>query len=389
MAAVDYEDSSDHPSIVIDLQDGSGRSYKQPVHWILPKPQDILSAKQPTPMEVIKAIRRHARAVKHMDMIGMHHESDEYPDTDSWHEGHLGKIDRVHLIEPKPSHVFLGTFLFTTSDFLNNDWYVCDPFGGGISPFLKKLVEKRMEQDKKLKYYVTSVLFEDANKTLREEFRKQRQHIESRARSAIFAELKAIHDGHPLFGSVLEMEMVHQNVQLLTTDEMGEMKNIPIKAQQVIERLFRLLWEEFSSDSREAWRRLPNPDDARAEYLNAISDRCGVSGELPTGLARVKFGKIRYSCEKGGETLRARILASLLVAHVKPDHFLRNMIGQDNLLLHKINDLAEIRDKKCAHDSQQILTNKDVEYVRQTVYHTVRLYLNSYKLGMEAQNAKP
>jgi len=94
----------------------------------------------------------------------------------------------------------------------------------------------------------------------------------------------------------------------------------------------------------------------------------------------VKMGKIRYACEEGSNTLRARMLAALLVAKDINHHPLKKMLAEYPDLFHKLNYVADIRDTKAAHDSTgEALTKEDNEKVRNIVFETIKLYLDVHR----------
>lgn len=116
---------------------------------------------RPAPEHILRASRQHRAGRSHAaersvapELVadGEDEELGETPEA----------VPRISYVDEYPKPVFLTTYLYlpdgSKDDLLGASWYVCDPFGLGASPLLRRWVEDAMEQSDKLREEVECMI---------------------------------------------------------------------------------------------------------------------------------------------------------------------------------------------------------------------------------------
>ena len=110
------------------------------------RPPDDFRAEPPDAREILRAAARHKRLGRRGQSVGVHFDED----VEAVNPMGLD-LNRISVIEPEPEPVFLVSFLYVPRDGDDGDadWYVCDFFGRGSDPALRRLVIQAAEEDGK------------------------------------------------------------------------------------------------------------------------------------------------------------------------------------------------------------------------------------------------
>ena len=212
-----------------------GKPWKIPAFTVLPKECRKIT---PMPTDIIRAARRHKFTHRHLGSIEWDEEEFDAETPDPIY------IDRVSFLEEEPDPVFLATFLYLGED-AGSSYHVCDPFGMGASPYLRRRVDQETKVNKGLYSVIGRMLdrFLDGNSD-----NDQRQFAAFRTR----AESEIDH----LFGVNLRERDVYEyiiNVMVSWLDASQyenacpkvKMSNVLSAARKSLESLFVELTREY------------------------------------------------------------------------------------------------------------------------------------------------
>lgn len=351
----------------------------------IPRDQDAVFF-CPDPEDILGAVARHSRALKFREYYATNASHDEVQE-DINIDITPHKLKRVSLIDPTPLPVFLMTYLYVPENLRDGEgWFVCDPFGLGASPTLKKSIEKQFKEDPKLLHYVEKT------------FAKKQEYIASMIQNyetnRIQAELKIEEllgievRGTPLFEALVSMQCALQEIiELGQNCRSDKLKDVLIKTQSVLEGMFIHLRGKFPIDN--AWKLLysrnvndiwkPMDDrNYRKELLNRIADSMKYSVPLPESLISVKPEKVRSISLQSFGSLRPYLIANILAASTNPKHPLRFLAVQDPMLLTKMSLLANLRDVSGHYQTEKTDIRTDLDQVSSQVdfcFSAVKMFL--------------
>lgn len=338
----------------------------------MPLPIQGTTKVQPSPIEILNAVRQHRRTLKNARRI-----RDDSEET--WVFQQVRDLGRVSFIDEEPIDLWLTTCIYLPENVLSaNTWNVCDPFGLGDSPWLLRRLEKH-RKDKTiqgLEKFLLNMLGEQRS----EEFANLDDWLTLADREAgLQVEYKltpAIRKWEELFEDLVAIERSYIEAKELIDSRiiLDKLKDILLKSQIAAERLFKVLQSEHPTEG--CWKRLSERTGHNRETLNRFARSAGFKEPLPEGLLNVNRNAIRTAADRGNGSLRALMLTALLATPGNSAHPLRFTSQQYPDLLHSLDQLAEKRNSYAGHATNQHATAQplelaDVTQLIDTVYRLV------------------
>jgi hypothetical protein len=364
---IDIEESADtrlNPSGFPELNLGSvGQPNYQTL--VMPRVHD-LSPQTPNPKDILKAVRSYSKALasntSDLDV-------DDMPE-ESLHNSQILSLKRISFIEEEPTAIWLATFLYLPND--DPDWLVCDPFGLGDSPWLRKAIKKQFEKDnfrELQKRILGKSESRDDQGTLSKLMEMYRSDAEQRVEFKLTMAIRRYDD---IYASLVRMESDRAQIKALDAAKQQDplIESCLIQCQKVGEQIFKYISPKYSPNNE--WRQLSNNDkNGNRKFINDLAKQLGFTVPLPATLTDVKQGKVRNAAEYGSQSLRPHILAALLATRIFADHPLRNLAKKHPDILSKLDQLATLRDSS-SHASTRASPNlTEVDRCIETVYYLV------------------
>ena len=346
-------------------------------------PQNIRNTveRQPSPSEILSAVRQHSRTLKNTNRIK--------DDEEAWVFQQIPALDRIAFINDEPSELWLTTCIYIPANVESaNVWNICDPFGLGDSPWLLRKLEKH-RRDKTIQG-LEKFLLDMVGEQRREEFVNLDDWLTLADREAsLQVEYKltpAIKQWDELFEDLVAIERSYIEAKDLTEPKilLDKLKDILVKLQIAAERLFKVLQKEYPP--KNCWNRLSERTEHNRETLNRFAQSAGFTEPLPETLLSVDRNAIRKAANYGTGSLRALMLATLLATPDNSAHPLKCAAKECPDLLHLLDRLAQMRNSYAGHATNQYAIAQPLEIVdvRQqidTVYKLVAGTLHlSYQL---------
>jgi hypothetical protein len=369
-ADTEFRQGSRFPRLILGTK-GKPR-YRQP--WVKLTDQSARPT-TPTAADILHATRRHRRAIRGKrtwEGGGGNGGEDENEHEMAVLPLDAPQLERISIITPDPQPFLLATYLYLPEDELGiQDWHVCDPFGLGASPFLRREIVRHMETDNKLeemvKRFLVLALGDDRNLTQHEQDIQVRQEL---AAERVKERLAAAIEFTPLFEPLVAMERAYQEAQDKNCPP-DKLDDVLVKAGKALERLLADIWQKHPPSDK--WRIFVTADrDYREELLNALAGQLGFTKPIPRSISRVKPGGVRRAAENGGGTLGQRVVVALLTARADNDHPLRKAAAKAPDLLERLGDVIKLRNQS-AHDTTGTLTQQDVSRQVGIAYEVVRI----------------
>ncbi|MFO0449068.1 MAG: hypothetical protein ACK52I_10485 [Pseudomonadota bacterium] len=364
---IDIEERADtrlNPSGFPELNLGSvGQPNYQTL--VMPRVHD-LSPQTPNPKDILKAVRSYSKALasntSDLDV-------DDMPE-ESLHNSQILSLKRISFIEEEPTAIWLATFLYLPND--DPDWLVCDPFGLGDSPWLRKAIKKQFEKDnfrELQKRILGKSESRDDQGTLSKLMEMYRSDAEQRVEFKLTMAIRRYDD---IYASLVRMESDRAQIKALDAAKQQDplIESCLIQCQKVGEQIFKYISPKYSPNNE--WRQLSNNDkNGNRKFINDLAKQLGFTVPLPATLTDVKQGKVRNAAEYGSQSLRPHILAALLATRIFADHPLRNLAKKHPDILSKLDQLATLRDSS-SHASTRASPNlTEVDRCIETVYYLV------------------
>lgn len=369
------QDSSEFPKIEVGTR---GEPKPQRVFWVCPEPDEILP-RTPEPHDILQVIQKHSRALKNIQRVEKDREMEENRSL----QAPPSDLEKITLIEDIPKQVFLVTRVYIPKeDAISEDsWLVCDPFGLGESFWLREMIQKRREKNKGLDHELKR-MFEPLKEKYAKDACELFEVVNSLAEEEIERHLTFTIRSSELFELLLKMERMYQEV-LFQKENLSEEKlqNVLIQAQNVLERMFYILWQANKEVYKNATALLTDDKDSNQNILNATAESIGVKIPLPDSIVRIHKGKIEWFAKTGSESLGARIAASLLAAYHNQNHPFALMLREEPGLIHDLDTIATLRNKKAAHDNpKEKLSFEEVTIVRSHVFEALTLFQKHFSV---------
>jgi hypothetical protein len=341
--------------------------------FYLPSVTNIIQV-TPSPQDILQAVIKHDKALRHRKF------SEEVREDvdDDWTFKQVPDLKRISFIEAEPTPFWLATYIYLPKpeeeeDFSTGDWNICDPFGIGDSPWLRRKLEIQIRKNPDLK----------GVKKLISDIDEKSQTGENRVNEFIaYAEEEAIvkvenkltieiRRWDNIFEQLVAMEISYIEAECSKKSERKKDKldDVLIKSQKVIETVLLLIRENYPTDK--SWQKLSaNDREYNRDLLNKLANQLGFITRLPNTLLDVKQGKIRSAADSGIGSLRSHLLAALLTARYQNQHPLNLLAKKSPDMLILLDKLAEMRDKS-SHSSNQKLEMEEVSQQIDIVYEFV------------------
>ena len=313
----------------------------------MPQVKNIIE-RQPSPPEIIKAVLEHKKTLNNVRRsVG--------GDDDDWTFEKIPNIDRVTFIDDEPTDLWLATCIYVPEDLSSGyPWNVCDPFGLGNSPWLLRKLERHLKNGTipGLEKFLLNILsdrqkepFNNFDDWLILADRKARLQVENKLSPAIRKWEELFEDFVTLERSCIEAEKVTDSKILI-----DKLEDILTKSQKAAERLLKHFQQDYPTKGKA--ERLSERRQLNHQTLNNYAKNAGFTQPLPPGLLSVDRNSIRKAADYGNGSLRALILATLLVTPDHSTHPLRLAAQACPDLLHLLDELAAKRNT-AAHNSNQ------------------------------------
>lgn len=328
-------------------------------HGELPAPHEVAAISTPEVEQIIWASRKQAEAVRAFDFD---------PGLDKLQRPQQPGIRAVWYIEEEPKAVLLATYVYVPNDLLDPaPWHACDPFGLGANVMLERQIQRRMASSPKLERFIHGL----QNKATAKRAQGHAELLQDISKAAEI-ELEnrmtvAVHSS-PLRDVLYDMLLAW--VAVVHYGQVDRSADVLNRAQKVLERLFGLLWNSFRPSGL---RGLSERDrDYNAKLLNEMAKSVGFTTPLPRSLTSVKLGKVKYAVYNGAQSLRPRLIATLIAAIDHKDHPLRCAAIEYPNLLCDIDTLAGQRDST-SHDSGNTASVPidEVNFAMELVFKTI------------------
>ena len=331
------------------LSGSAGDPNRTKAFAVLPTNHDTVILTQPTPTEIIRAIKQQRRQT---DLDGS---PDQYE---------APRIRQVSFIDEEGSRYLLA-FRIRVKE--SGDWVPDDPFGRGESQEFRTRLEDRLIRNKGLRLWLEPLLgINDSNPTLNQLQFDAECMVEDRL-SDVLQEQGVLRD------RLVAMQRAVLEASLPGAPQ-DKWDDALVKGQRAIERALRILFEPFRGTAPPLHRRLALSDkEFNVKHLNAIASEMGYRTPLPKTLSGVRRGKVQNAEQYDGGSLRPLIILALLCADRHKAHPLSWVSGEHADLLHRLDSLASDRDE-AAHDGEVSWTEKVNRHV-DTVYATVKTLL--------------
>jgi hypothetical protein len=338
----------------------------------MPLPVEDIVKTQPSPQEILQAVRKHGKALRYR---GYSEEGED--DEEVWTFEQVPDIKRISFVEEDPTPVWLATFIYLPENsFSATTWNVCDPFGLGDSSWLRRKLEIQINKNPSfqgLQQLILEMIEQHKDEgSLDSRFTDFIQLSHEEAVMVVEEKLTLeIRRWDRVFTNLVAMERAYIEAETLAgSQNLGDkLDDVLVKAQKAVESLLLAVREIHPTNN--SWKVLSLHDlEHNKSLLKGIADKLGFSTPLPNSLVTVKQGKIKSAADTGEASLRSHLLAALLTARHDSKHPLQLVARKVPDMLIRLNDLAELRDKS-SHSSDQQLTLSQVSHQISTVYEFV------------------
>lgn len=335
----------------------------------MPLPVENTMKTQPSPQEILKAVRKHEKALQNR-------EAEEWEDEDTWTFEQFPSLNRIAFVEENLTPVWLATYIYLPEYTLNGtDWNICDPFGLGDSPWLRRRLEIQINKNL---IQGLQKLIQEMIKQLRDEGGINNDFSDLIKLACEEAVLKVEHkltieirQWSSLFDNLVVMERTYIEADILanSTTITDKLDDVLVKAQKAVESLLLIIREKHPTNN--SWKVLSlNDREYNRNLLNTLAENIGFITPLPRSLVDVKQGKVNLAAIRGEGSLRPHLLAALLTTRQDSQHPLKLVAQTAPDMLTRLDKLAQLRDKS-SHFSNQQLTLIEVSQQISTVYEFV------------------
>lgn len=358
---------SGFPNLVLGSK---GKPRRERAFMVLPG--DLALPPAPSASEIIRVTRRHRSALRRSESFEIADDDDTFT-----HAGSVA-LERVSLVDERPTPVFVTTFMYLPeAGDLAGEWHACDPFGLGVSPTLRRALEREMRSSAGLRAVLESMI----GRSLDQQFEEQQRWAGEVRTAAINNIEKALTVGArdlPQYDDLVALEYAHVEAELLGgACPEHKLRDLLGAARRALEGTFKAIFDRHPP--RHVWRRIytdrrPVEDEAYCQGVYEESAKAaGFRVPLPKALARVKPNHVKAACyPDGGWRLRGAIIAAVLAARDDRSHPLRRAATQDPALLELLDDIAK-KAGGAVHAGAERLSPQSVLPVVADVHHAVGL----------------
>jgi hypothetical protein len=299
---------------------GSGKPYR--AFTMLPKPQS-LQLVRPRDVDVLAA----ARSQRRRDRF------DDVPLADR-----TVAPQQVSFIANQPEPFLLATRCIRDAD---GEWSVHDPIRGGESRELRKLLEARLDEHPGLRAWLGHVIAGDVTA---DDLQSLKQQAAWEIETALTIRIREQPDIH---AALVAMQRALLECQKLHAPD-DKWNDAIVKTQIAVEgALLEALPKQLRDQTRDRFRLRvgKNEDpDFNAQLIEQTARDLGFRTPLPTGLVKVRGGKVLFVLESGTGTVRPVLLASLFAAAAHEQHPMRRLAKSHPDILERIHQLGAWRD---------------------------------------------
>lgn len=338
----------------------------------MPLPVEDIVKTQPSPQEILQAVRKHGKALRYR---GYSEEAED--DEKIWTVDQVPDIKRISFVEEYPTPVWLATFVYLPENsFSATNWNVCDPFGLGDSPWLRRKLEIQINKNS---------TFQGLQKLILEMIDKHKDEGGVDSRFTDFIQLANeeavmivedkltldIRRWDSVFNNLVALERTYIEAKELAglKNFQDKLDDVIVKAQKAVESL--LLAVRQIHPTNNSWKVLSLHDrEHNRSLLNGVANKLGFTTPLPNSLVDVKQGKVKSAADYGEASLRSHVLAAFLTARHDSKHPLQLVAQKVPDMLIRLDELAELRDKS-SHSSNQQLALPEVSQQISTIYEFV------------------
>jgi hypothetical protein len=337
---LDYVELQQNPNTGFpDLVLGSkGKPRRERAFMVLPG--DLALPPAPGASEIVRVTRRHRSALRRSASYEIADDDDTFA-----HAGSVA-LKRVSLVDDRPTPVFVTSFMYLPeAGDLGGEWHACDPFGLGVSPMLRRALEREMRSSNGLRAVLEGMIGQsldqqiEAQRRLAGEVRAMAINNVEKALSVSARELTQFED-------LVALEYARVEADLLgAACPEHKLRDLLGAARRALEGTFKAIFDRHPP--RQAWRRVytdrrPVEDEVYCQGVYEASAKAvGFRVPLPEALARVKPNHVKAACyPDGGWRLRGAIIAALLAARDDARHPLRRAAAREPGLLELLDDVA-------------------------------------------------
>ena len=337
---LDYVELQQNPNSGFpDLILGStGKPRRERAFMVLPG--DLALPPAPGASEIVRATRRHRSALRRSESYEIADEDDTFT-----HAGSLA-LDRVSLVDDRPTPVFVTSFIYLPeAGDLAGEWHASDPFGLGVSPTLRRALDRELRSSTGLRAVLENMIGQSLDKQIETQ---QRWASEIRA-MAIYNVDKALSVSArdlPQYEGLVALEYAHVEAELLGEScPEHKLRDLLGAARRALEGTFNAIF--IRHPPNQVWRRVyngrrPVEDDVYCQGVYEASAKAvGLRIPLPQALARMKPNHVKAACHPdGGWRLRGAIVAAVLAARDDTRHPLRRAATKEPALLELLDRVA-------------------------------------------------
>ena len=336
---LDYVELQQNANGFPDLVLGSkGKPRRERAFTVLPG--DLALPPAPGASDIVRVTRRHRSALRRSESYESADEDDTF--------AHAGSVvlERVSLVDDRPTPVFVTSFMYLPeAGDLAGEWHACDPFGLGVSPTLRRALEREMRSSSGLR----SVLEGMIGRSLDEQIQDQQRwaaEIRAMAINNVEKALSISARDLPQYEDLVALEYAHVEAELLGDScPDHKLRALVGDARRALEATFGAILQRHPP--RQVWRRVytdrrPVEDDAYCQGVYEASAKAvGFHVPLPEALARVKPNHVKAACYPDGNwRLRGAIIAAVLSARDDRAHPLRRAAAQEPKFLELLDGVA-------------------------------------------------
>ncbi|QDG52058.1 hypothetical protein FIV42_15300 [Persicimonas caeni] len=298
--------------------------------------------------------------------------------TGFYHKGSIGvpvsQIDGGRLVDPEPEAVFAATCVFVPSDVIrSSSWQVCDPFGLGPSPRLRRTMAQMMEQgannlrDKVKKatgdgYGVDTVEFAEI---LEIQLRRAAREVEDEV-----GPLDRLPDG-VLSGLLQTQEALNKMTEGVTEGGEGltaadkEARSVLRCAYRAVEDALRFVVGDHAGTSVVGG--FGENAAGNASVLHGVIRRLGghIDQDEATSLLKVTQGQAFGVVGYDNRELRALLAVSIMTAADMPQHPMRRAFKENPGLVDFLYELHSERGTAAHASSKEVPIQRIAELVEQ------------------------
>lgn len=343
----------------------------------MPLPIEDIVKNKPSPQDILDAVKKHGRALRSR---GDSEELEENEET--WTFEQIPVLKRISFVEEDTTPVWLATFIYLPENALSaTSWNVCDPFGLGDSPWLRRRIERQIKNQtvRGLQKVIFRMIGEQRDEDgIASGFADFIAHADDEAVMRVEAQLTLeIRRWDSLFNNLVAMERTYIEAEVLAASKSlpDKLDDVLVKAQKAVESLFLVIRETHPTDN--SWQVLsPRDREHNRNLLNGLASNLCFTTPLPNSLLDVKQGKVKSAADYGEASLRPHLLAALLTTRHDDKHPLQMLAQKAPDMLYRLDKLAGMRDKS-SHSSKQQLALTEVSQQIFTVYQFVASMLSS------------